>query len=118
VKPILALLQSVEVKGLAHITGGGITENVPRVLSGAHDAEIDTNSWSRGPVFDWLATRGNIESEEMRRTFNCGVGMVVMVDAENAARTIKILAEHGESAWQIGQIVDGDPATDRIVRYV
>ncbi len=118
VKAILALMQSVNVKGLAHITGGGITENVPRVLSGALDAEIDTNSWSRGPLFDWLATTGNIDIVEMRRTFNCGVGMVVMVDENAASKTIKVLQEHGESAWQIGRIIDGDPDSDRVVHYV
>ncbi|HNP63045.1 MAG TPA: phosphoribosylformylglycinamidine cyclo-ligase [Woeseiaceae bacterium] len=117
-KSILALMQSVSIKGLAHITGGGITENIPRVLSGALDAEIDTQSWSQGAVFDWLAATGNIDTAEMRRTFNCGVGMVVMVDARSATETVKILADHGESAWQIGRIVDGDPATKRIVHYV
>ncbi len=118
VKAILALMQSVSVKGLAHITGGGITENIPRVLSAALDAEIDTKSWDRGPVFDWLAATGNIETAEMRRTFNCGVGMVVMVDAKSAAETIRILNDQGESAWQIGRIIDGDPAAHRVVRYV
>jgi len=116
VKPILALMQSVSVKGLAHITGGGITENVPRVLQGSVDAEIDTNSWSPGPVFDWLKERGNIETSEMRRTFNCGVGMVVIVDSADAEKTVQILSEHGESAWQIGRIIPGDAAPS--VHYV
>ena len=118
VKPILSLMQSIRVKGLAHITGGGITENIPRVLLGSVDAEIDTGSWSRGPVFDWLAEHGNIELAEMRRTFNCGVGMVVIVDAADAERTAKILAEQGESAWQIGQIVSADADAARTVHYV
>ena len=116
VKPILALMQSVNVKGLAHITGGGITENIPRVLQGALDAEIDTKSWSPGPVFDWLKEHGNIETGEMRRTFNCGVGMVVIVDLSEADKTVQILNEHGESAWRIGRIVPGDSAPG--VRYV
>ena len=116
VKPILALMQSVNLKGLAHITGGGITENIPRVLQGALDAEIDTKSWSPGPVFDWLKEHGNIETGEMRRTFNCGVGMVVIVDSSEADNTVQILNEHGESAWRIGQIVPGDNAPG--VRYV
>jgi phosphoribosylformylglycinamidine cyclo-ligase len=116
VKPVLALLQSVDVKGLAHITGGGITENIPRVLQGPLDAEIDTKSWSPGPVFDWLAEHGNIETSEMRRTFNCGVGMVVIVDSADAEKTVQILSEHGESAWKIGQIVTSDAAPS--VRYV
>jgi len=118
VEPVLSLMQSISVKGLAHITGGGITENIPRVLQGSVDAEIDTNSWSRGPVFDWLAETGNIETAEMRRTFNCGVGMVVIVDAKDAEETIQVLNNQGETAWQIGQIVGGDADAPRAVRYV
>jgi len=118
VKPILSLMQSIRVKGLAHITGGGITENIPRILLGSVDAEIETGSWSRGPVFDWLAEHGNIELSEMRRTFNCGVGMVVIVDAADAESTVQILAEQAESAWQIGQIVAGDADATRTVHYV
>ena len=105
VKPILALMQSVKVKGLAHITGGGITENIPRVLQDSVNAEIDTKSWSPGPVFDWLAEHGNIETSEMRRTFNCGVGMVVIVDSADADETVRILNEQGENAWKAGQII-------------
>jgi phosphoribosylformylglycinamidine cyclo-ligase len=118
VKPVLSLMQSITVKGLAHITGGGITENIPRVLQGVVDAEIDASSWSRGPVFDWLAEIGNIETAEMRRTFNCGVGMVVIVDAKDAEETIQVLNKQGETAWQIGQIVGGDADAPRAVRYV
>jgi phosphoribosylformylglycinamidine cyclo-ligase len=118
VKPVLALLEFVNIKGLAHITGGGITENIPRVLQGALDAEIDSSSWSQGAVFDWLAGTGNIEVDEMRRTFNCGVGMVVIVDAADAAASIAKLAENGESAWQIGRIISGDAASPRAVHYI
>ena len=118
VKSVLSLMQSITVKGLAHITGGGITENIPRILQGSVDAEIDTNSWSRGPVFDWLAETGNIETAEMRRTFNCGVGMVVIVDSKDAEETIQVLNNQGETAWQIGRIVGGDRDAPRAVRYV
>jgi len=107
VKPILAVMKEISIKGLAHITGGGITENIPRVLPENLDAEIDTASWQQGPVFDFLQEQGNIETAEMRRTFNCGVGMVVVVNGEDAAKTIDLLAENGESAWQIGRIVAG-----------
>jgi len=107
VKPILAVMKEISIKGLAHITGGGITENIPRVLPDNLDAEIDTASWQQGPVFDFLQEQGNIETAEMRRTFNCGVGMVVVVNGEDAAMAIDLLAEHGESAWQIGRIVAG-----------
>ena len=118
VKPVLSLIKSVKVKGLAHITGGGITENIPRILHGSVDAEIDTASWSRGPVFDWLADIGKIATAEMRRTFNCGVGMVIIVEAGVASGAIKFLNEHGENAWQIGRIVSADPDSPRVVRYV
>ena len=118
VKPVLSLLQSITVKGLAHITGGGITENIPRVLQGSVDAEIDTSSWSRGPVFDWLAEIGNIETAEMRRTFNCGVGMVVIVDAKDAEEAIQVLNNQGETAWQIGRIIAADADSPRAVQYV
>ena len=118
VKPVLALLRALDVKGLAHITGGGISENVPRVLPGKLDAEIDTASWSQGPVFDWLADTGGIEIAEMRRTFNCGVGMVVMINADLAQEAIGLLQEHGESAWQIGRIVAGKSDSVRAVHYV
>jgi phosphoribosylformylglycinamidine cyclo-ligase len=107
VKPVLALMQDVSVKGLAHITGGGITENIPRVLPEGLDAEIDTSTWQQGPVFDFLQQQGNIETHEMRRTFNCGVGMVAVVNADDADKAIAILAKHGESAWRIGRIVAG-----------
>jgi len=118
VRSVLSLIQSVRVKGLAHITGGGITENVPRVLQGPVDAEIDTNSWSQGPVFDWLADIGNVETAEMRRTFNCGVGMVAIVDKADVEATVLHLNGQGEHAWQIGRIVSADPSAPRAVRYV
>jgi len=107
VKPVLALMQSVTVKGLAHITGGGITENLPRILDVSLHAEIDTSSWKQGPVFDWLAETGNIAIDEMRRTFNCGVGMIVVVDAGSVDDTLRTLGDNGETAWVIGTIADG-----------
>lgn len=107
VQPILALLQAVTVRGLVHITGGGITDNLPRVLPPDLQAEIDTASWRQGAVFDWLAETGDIAIDEMRRTFNCGVGMIVAVAAEEAQAAIDHLAEHGETAWQIGRIAAG-----------
>lgn len=114
VKPVLELIRTMTVKGLAHITGGGITENVPRILHAPLDAEIDTESWQQGPVFDWLAKHGNIETNEMRRTFNCGVGMVVVVDEAQAGDAIRVLVDQGEIAWRLGRIVEGQRKT----RYV
>jgi phosphoribosylformylglycinamidine cyclo-ligase len=114
VKSILALINAMPVKGLAHITGGGITENIPRILHSQLDAEIDTSSWRQGAVFDWLAKSGNIETSEMRRTFNCGVGMVVAVDEKNVDAAIGVLIDHGEHAWRLGRVVAGQRET----RYV
>ncbi len=114
VKPVLDLMQTVDVRGLAHITGGGITENVPRVLRDGLGAEIDTSTWQQGPVFDWLQEVGNIETGEMRRTFNCGVGMIVAVAESDLTRSLETLEAAGEHAWEIGRVVaDADG-----VRYV
>jgi len=118
VKPVLALLQTVEVKGLAHITGGGITENIPRMLPGALDAEIDLSSWQQEPVFDWLAKHGNIEADEMRRTFNCGVGMVAVVAANELDDAVQVLRDHGENAWHIGRITPAHAKSQGSVQYV
>ena len=114
VKPILGLMDKVTVKGLAHITGGGITENIPRMLPDNLDAAIDTATWNQGPVFDFLQEEGLIATAEMRRTFNCGVGMVVVVSDDVADEAIALLSEHGENAWRIGRIVPGRQA----VQYV
>ncbi len=109
-KPILELMSVVSIKGLAHITGGGITENLPRILDDTLHAEIDTASWHHGPVFDWLADTGNITMDEMRRTFNCGVGMIVALDAADAVKSVEMLNAAGESAWEIGRIAEGSAA--------
>lgn len=107
VRPVLELIRSVRVRGIAHITGGGLTENVPRIFHGELHAEIEINSWRQGPVFDWLAITGSIAGDEMRRTFNCGVGMVIVVDAADADECIASLAGNGEKAWRIGTIRKG-----------
>ena len=101
-------MKQVSIKGMSHITGGGITENVPRVLPGNLHAEIDTSSWQQGPVFDWLQSTGNISTDEMRRTFNCGVGMIVAVPADELDTAISTLEGLGETAWLIGKIERGD----------
>ncbi|MDH4047852.1 MAG: phosphoribosylformylglycinamidine cyclo-ligase [Gammaproteobacteria bacterium] len=107
VQSILALMQEVTVKGLAHITGGGLTENVPRILHGEKCAQIELGSWQRGAVFDWLARTGGIEQAEMLRTFNCGVGMIVIVDKAQAKTAISKLGSLGENAWILGRIASG-----------
>ena len=107
VKPVLALMAALTVKGLAHVTGGGITENIPRILGDGLSARVDTASWKQSPVFDWLQASGRIETDEMRRTFNCGVGMVVVVSADNADEALEILDRSGETAWRLGSIDAG-----------
>jgi len=105
VKPVLKLAQLVSIKGLAHITGGGIVENVPRMLSTKLAARIDRKAWNLPPLFRWLRSRGNIADAELYRVFNCGIGMVVVVGAADAAKAMKILKAAGETAWRIGRIV-------------
>lgn len=107
VRAVLDLIQVVRIKGLAHITGGGISENLPRVIPAKLHAEIDTASWRPGAVFDWLATSGNITSQEMRRTFNCGIGMIAVVAPDDVAETLAVLGASGEHAWQLGRIAAG-----------
>lgn len=105
VKPLLALMQDMPVKGLAHITGGGLKENVPRMLPAGCDAVIGKTSWSVPPLFDWLRREGNVEEAEMFRVFNCGIGMVVVVTADTADAAAARLAAAGETVYRIGQIV-------------
>jgi phosphoribosylformylglycinamidine cyclo-ligase len=104
VKALLALLQKVDVHALAHITGGGLLENLPRVMPENTQAIIDSSSWQRPPVFDWLQEHGNVEANEMYRTFNCGIGMVLCVAGADVEQTLALLAEHGENATVIGHI--------------
>jgi phosphoribosylformylglycinamidine cyclo-ligase len=114
VKPVLKLLESVRIKGMAHITGGGLVENVPRVLPGNTCAKLDQGSWPVPPVFDWLQRSGNIAPAEMHRTFNCGIGMALVVAREDAGRAIELLGALGEQAFAIGTIVErasGAPQT-------
>lgn len=114
VKPVLAALKEFEIKGMAHITGGGITENVPRVLPDNCVAQIDAKSWVLPKLFQWLQQAGNVEMQEMYRTFNCGVGMVVIVSPENADTAEKLFTEQGETVYRLGVIrerVGDEPQT-------
>lgn len=104
VKSILQLLEAMPVKGMAHITGGGITENVPRVLPEGLTAEINAKSWELPPLFKWLQAQGNIANLEMYKTFNCGIGMAVIVSPESAEKAKEMLALAGETVYQIGKI--------------
>ena len=114
-KTILSLLKEVEVNAIAHITGGGLTENLPRVLPEDCIATIDTQSWEIPAVFKWLQEGGNIEESEMYRTFNCGVGMTVVVPQDKAGLALDILNSNGEEAWVIGQIEGNADATEQVV---
>ncbi|HJU70258.1 MAG TPA: phosphoribosylformylglycinamidine cyclo-ligase [Paucimonas sp.] len=104
VKPLLALMTSLDVKGLVHITGGGLVENVPRVLSDKLTAVLQRDAWSMPPLFTWLQQHGGVADAEMHRVFNCGIGMVVIVGRENADAAIAQLSAAGETVMQIGQI--------------
>jgi len=110
VKSLLSLFARVKVHALAHITGGGLSENLPRVLPVNTSAIIDTGSWQQSAVFDWLQRNGNVETEEMYRTFNCGIGMVVCVAAANAGEALAHLNGQGEDARVIGHVAGGDGA--------
>ena len=104
VKPLLQLLKQVDVHAMAHITGGGLLENLPRVLPPYTQAYINTKSWEWPAIFSWLQNQGNIAQEEMLRTFNCGIGMTICVAAADVEHSIEILQQAGEKVWTIGQI--------------
>jgi len=106
IQPLLALFDSVEVHALAHITGGGLPENVPRTLKKGLDAQIDSNSWVHPAIFDFLQTQGGIDKNEMLRTFNCGIGMVVIVPQAQTDAAVQSLHASGETVWHIGEVVD------------
>jgi phosphoribosylformylglycinamidine cyclo-ligase len=104
VKPVLAALESLPIKALAHITGGGLLENIPRVLPDHLAAELTVDSWSKSELFQWLQATAGINNQEMARTFNWGIGMVVVVDAANADACQTFLTAKGEKVFKIGRI--------------
>lgn len=117
VKSVNALQKSLgnaNIHAMAHITGGGLTENLPRVLPKNLAAQIDTSSWALPEVFQWLQHGGNIDTLEMYRTFNCGVGFILVIPADQAKQAMNKLAAEGEQVWQIGQIIE---RTDDAVVY-
>ena len=111
VKSVLKLIASVPVKGLAHITGGGLVGNVPRILPRGTRAVIEASSWPRPPLFQWLQRQGNVAEEEMHRVFNCGIGMVAVVAAAEAKRAAAKLRAAGETVYEIGTVdkAKGEP---------
>lgn len=112
VKTILELIKQVDVGGIAHITGGGLTENIPRILPRGANAMINLGSWPVPPIFDWIQTAGNVSAPEMLRTFNNGIGMVVSVPPFEVGEALETLTEAGERSFLIGHIIKGfgDPA--------
>jgi phosphoribosylformylglycinamidine cyclo-ligase len=114
VKPVLKLMESVNVKAMAHITGGGLTENIPRVLPEGLMAQLDKRSWPRPALFDWLQQQGNVADAEMHRTFNCGIGFVIVVAPQDVAAAMTALQAQGETVHCIGSIcarTQGQPQT-------
>ncbi|HAW45095.1 MAG TPA: phosphoribosylformylglycinamidine cyclo-ligase, partial [Sutterella sp.] len=104
VKQVTRVMQDVRIKGMAHITGGGLVENVPRVLPESVKVEIRRASWKRPEVFDWLQRAGNIADDEMHRVFNNGIGLVVIVAPEDAAKAKALLEKEGETVYEIGTV--------------
>jgi phosphoribosylformylglycinamidine cyclo-ligase len=117
VKPLLSLFDQVAVKALAHITGGGLLENIPRVLPENTVAMLDANSWTLPPVFDWLQTAGNVAQMEMYRTFNCGIGMVLIVSSHDVTKSIAHLSAQGIDTRVIGQIAKGQGEPHVVIEH-
>jgi phosphoribosylformylglycinamidine cyclo-ligase len=115
VKSVLAMLKEVKAHALSHITGGGFWENIPRVLPESAQAIIDGDSWAWPEIFNWLQEKGNITTHEMYRTFNCGVGMIIVVPADSLAQSLEILSANGENAWHIGEIADMQVGSEQVV---
>jgi phosphoribosylformylglycinamidine cyclo-ligase len=107
VKPLLQLIGEIGVHGLAHITGGGLLDNIPRVLPEGLEAVLERDSWQRDPVFEWLQSEGRVPDEEMYRVFNCGIGMTVQVAPGDVDRAITLLSQSGQPALVIGEVRAG-----------
>jgi phosphoribosylformylglycinamidine cyclo-ligase len=108
VKSLLSLIDQIPVHALAHITGGGITENLPRVLPDGISANIDLNAWEFPPIFQWLQQQGNVSQADMLTTFNCGIGMIVVVPAEQENAALRYLENSGESVFSLGELVESE----------
>ncbi|MFP3019254.1 MAG: phosphoribosylformylglycinamidine cyclo-ligase [Arsenophonus sp.] len=115
VKNILTLIEKQDIHAIAHITGGGILENLPRVLPKNTKAEIDSNTWKWPAIFNWLQKTGNITTNEMYHTFNCGVGMLIVLPNEEVFNTLQLFNQLGEKAWKIGKIISSNTVTPTVV---
>ena len=114
IKPLLQLFAQLDVHALAHITGGGLLDNIPRVLPEGTAAVLQSTAWPRPPIFDWLQQHGGVADAEMYRTFNCGIGMVVIVAATDAEHAMNSLSTAGETVWRIGHIETAAPGTAQV----
>ena len=114
VKSVLDLISKIDVHAIAHITGGGFWENIPRVLPDNTQAVIDESSWQWPAIFNWLQQTGNVSRHEMYRTFNCGVGLIIALPKQLAEQAINLLNQHGEKAWLLGEIKHSS-STERVV---
>ncbi|WP_429211054.1 phosphoribosylformylglycinamidine cyclo-ligase [Aeromonas veronii] len=115
VKPVLKLIKECEIHALSHITGGGFWENIPRVLPANTQAVIDEQSWQWPAVFSWLQQAGNVTRHEMYRTFNCGVGMIIALPANQLEKALTLLKAEGENAWHIGHIANAADGEEQVV---
>jgi phosphoribosylformylglycinamidine cyclo-ligase len=106
-KDCLGLIEETDVRAFSHVTGGGIPGNLVRVLPEHVDAVVDRSTWRPQPIFDLVKTKGRIEDSEMESTFNMGIGMLAVVTADDADRTLAFLAGRGTEAWQVGEIIEG-----------
>ena len=106
VKTIEQLLARIEINAIAHITGGGITENLPRVLPSNAQAQIDLGAWTRPQIFNWLQKQGQVTDAEMYRTFNCGIGLIICVSSERAQTALEILNRDSKTAFIIGNVIE------------
>ena len=107
VRPILALLKAMPIHGIAHITGGGLSGNIPRILPDNCDCRIDATAWPRPEIFQWLQSEGSIDDTEMLRTFNCGIGLVIIVSSDTAAQAHEMLKASGETVYRLGEVQAG-----------
>ncbi len=114
VKSVLALMEDIELKAISHITGGGFWENIPRVLPDNMKAVIEKSSWQWPSIFNWLQDNGNVTEHEMLRTFNCGVGLVIAIEADKADQAVEILKAQGENAWIIGELANLDNGQEQV----
>ncbi|MPW35198.1 phosphoribosylformylglycinamidine cyclo-ligase [Vibrio sp. B1Z05] len=114
IKSALKMIEKHDIHAISHITGGGFWENIPRVLPEGTKAVIDGNSWNWPTIFNWLQENGNVDTREMYRTFNCGVGLIVALPQDQAEQAVQLLKEEGENAWVIGQIAQANGEEEQV----